>query len=167
MIAVAVFVGGALGALLRHLVFAAQPSVRAAFLVNVAGSFALGVLLAAGPGELWLAALGTGVLGGLTTFSTVSVVAAQLALSPASPERRAGVDDAPACPAENTHGPVSALVADAASRRPNHAATISPALSEAGIASYARAAAFALAMLAACALAAWAGGALLPQAGLV
>ncbi|WP_371174149.1 fluoride efflux transporter FluC [Buchananella felis] len=161
MIAVAVFVGGALGALLRHLVFAAQPSARAAFLVNVAGSFTLGVLLATGPGELWLAALGTGVLGGLTTFSTVSVIAVQLALSPASPERRAGVADAPACPAENTPAPVSALVADAASRRPNHAAPTSPALQAAGIANYARAAAFALAMLAACALAAWAGGALL------
>ncbi|WP_371164620.1 CrcB family protein [Buchananella felis] len=147
MIAVAVFIGGALGALLRHLVFAAQPSARAAFLVNVAGSFALGALLAAGPGELWLAALGTGVLGGLTTFSTVSVIAAQLALSPA--------------PAKNTPAPGFTLVADAASRRPNHAATTSPALPEAGIASYARAAAFALAMLVACTLAAWAGGALL------
>lgn len=153
MIAVAVFIGGALGALLRHLVFAAQPSARAAFLVNLVGSFGLGVLLAAGPGELWLAALGTGVLGGLTTFSTVSVIAAQLALSPA--------------PAKNAPAPVSALVADAASRRPNHAAPTSPALPAAGIASYARAVAFALAMLVACTLAAWAGGALLPQAGLV
>lgn len=123
MIAVAVFVGGALGALLRHLVFASQPSLRAAFLVNVCGSFGLGTLLAVGPSEWWLAALGTGMLGGLTTFSTVSVMAAQLAL-----DRDTGREQRKA--------------ADA-------------------VVHYTKAAVFAVAMLAACTLSAWMGGALL------
>ncbi|QPL06216.1 MULTISPECIES: FluC/FEX family fluoride channel [Actinomyces] len=142
MIAVAVFMGGALGALLRHLVFATQPSVRAAFLVNVCGSFGLGALLAVGPGDLWLAALGTGMLGGLTTFSTVSVIAAQLALSPATRggQRRA-VGATVRCSRSGAQERVT---------RPG-----------ATLARYARAAVFALAMLAACTLSAWMGGALL------
>ncbi|MEE1620908.1 fluoride efflux transporter FluC [Zafaria sp. J156] len=46
--------------------------------VNVSGSFLLGLLtglLAAGP---WLTVLGVGLLGGYTTFSTVSADAARL-----------------------------------------------------------------------------------------
>jgi CrcB protein len=44
-------------------------------IVNVTGSFALGVLVGAGPALLpaTVAIIGTGLLGGYTTFSTVSV----------------------------------------------------------------------------------------------
>lgn len=55
------------------------------FLVNVTGSLALGLLVgllagpAASPG--WFALLGTGLLGGYTTFSTASLDAVRLARS--------------------------------------------------------------------------------------
>ena len=75
----AVFLGGALGTLLRLLVDAAAPHEAGGFptstlIVNVLGSFALGYLVA----YLWptvstllKAFLGTGLLGGFTTFSAV------------------------------------------------------------------------------------------------
>ncbi|MGK9220573.1 MULTISPECIES: fluoride efflux transporter FluC [unclassified Microbacterium] len=44
--------------------------------VNVSGSLALGVLTGAALGWPWLAIVGTGLLGGYTTFSTVSLDAA-------------------------------------------------------------------------------------------
>jgi fluoride exporter len=40
------------------------------FVVNVSGSFVLGVLTGAGVGGDWLLVLGTGFLGSFTTFST-------------------------------------------------------------------------------------------------
>jgi CrcB protein len=41
--------------------------------VNVTGSLALGVLTGASLDTAWMALLGTGLLGGFTTFSTVAV----------------------------------------------------------------------------------------------
>lgn len=76
--------GGAAGAVLRHWATQALGPWAAALgwpvgvtLINVLGSFLLGLLLGlVGRGVLpdwaWLA-LGTGVLGGFTTFSTFSV----------------------------------------------------------------------------------------------
>jgi CrcB protein len=77
----AVFVGGAVGTALRLAIDAALPHGDDAFplstlLSNVAGSFALGVLVT----RLWPVApawlrggLGPGLLGGFTTFSAVAV----------------------------------------------------------------------------------------------
>lgn len=49
--------------------------------VNTVGSFVLGALTALGGllGPAWIAILGVGLLGGFTTFSTVSVDTVQLA----------------------------------------------------------------------------------------
>jgi len=80
----AVAVGGALGAVLRFLnglwmrSWWHDPFPLATFGVNAVGSFCLGVLTALAlehPGwPAWLRlALGTGLLGALTTFSTFSV----------------------------------------------------------------------------------------------
>jgi CrcB protein len=49
-------------------------------LINVTGSFALGLLVGAGTDDTWRAIAGTGFLGGYTTFSTASVETAHLAL---------------------------------------------------------------------------------------
>ncbi|GAA1833119.1 fluoride efflux transporter FluC [Microlunatus capsulatus] len=86
-----VFVGGALGTGLRALVSAAVPPVSglpvAVLGVDVVGAFVLGLLLAtlhrAGPDEgrrrdLRLL-LGTGVLGGFTTYSALAADTAGLA----------------------------------------------------------------------------------------
>ena len=91
--ALAVAVGGAVGAALRHLVDRAVGARRSAtlplgtVLVNVLGSFVLGVV--SGLGMLlspeWSLALGTGLCGGFTTFSTAMVDAVRLAR-----ERRGG-----------------------------------------------------------------------------
>lgn len=90
MSAVLVALAGGLGAVVRFLVDAAiarrvkRPSVPLGTLViNVTGSFLLGLLtgwwsIAAGDPTLRLV-LGTGFLGGYTTFSTASVEAARLA----------------------------------------------------------------------------------------
>ncbi len=45
----------------------------AILIVNATGSFALGLLTGLSVGQEWLAVLGTGLLGGYTTFSTVAV----------------------------------------------------------------------------------------------
>ncbi|MET1037665.1 MAG: CrcB family protein [Aeromicrobium sp.] len=50
-------------------------------LINVTGSFALGLLVGLGTGDTWLMIAGTGLLGGYTTFSTASVETVQLALA--------------------------------------------------------------------------------------
>ncbi len=76
MIWLAVFVGGGLGALGRLLVsglFYSRWGKRypyATLLVNILGSFLLGVVMAKELPLLWLLFLGTGFMGGFTTFST-------------------------------------------------------------------------------------------------
>ena len=78
-----VFLGGGLGAVMRFgLLRACDPLVRGLsfpwtiFLVNVSGSFLLGCVLGMAsphaPQSNWKLFLGTGILGGYTTFSTFS-----------------------------------------------------------------------------------------------
>lgn len=83
-----VFLGGGIGAALRHGVNRASLAcLGPAFpygtlFVNVAGSLAMGVLagvfLARAPSEAWRLFLTTGVLGGFTTFSAFSLDAAAM-----------------------------------------------------------------------------------------
>lgn len=74
-----VAVGGAVGSLARFGVSELMPHGRAALpvgtlLVNVAGSLLLGVLVGARPEARWLRPfVGTGVLGGFTTFSAFAL----------------------------------------------------------------------------------------------
>lgn len=49
-------------------------------LINLTGSFALGLLVGASVNSTWLTIAGTGFLGGYTTFSTASVETVHLAL---------------------------------------------------------------------------------------
>ena len=79
---VAVAAGGAIGASLRYVVALALARAGSTafpwhtFGVNVAGAFALGLLMAVLPegetAEQWRLFIGVGVLGGFTTFSTFS-----------------------------------------------------------------------------------------------
>jgi CrcB protein len=86
---VIVFLGGGLGAALRHGVnIAASRLLGTAFpygtlLINVAGSLAMGLIaeffaLKAGLPQHWRLFLTTGILGGFTTFSAFSLEAALL-----------------------------------------------------------------------------------------
>jgi len=86
---VLVFIGGALGAPLRYLVdrWVTSRTEQHRFpygtlLVNVAGCFVLGVVVAGVSRSGWStstqALLGTGFCGGLTTFSTFSVETVEL-----------------------------------------------------------------------------------------
>jgi CrcB protein len=79
-----VVIGGAMGTLARHGIAEAFDPDRlfplATFLVNVTGSFALGALLAAllvrdhdAPADRLRLLLGTGFLGGYTTYSALAV----------------------------------------------------------------------------------------------
>lgn len=88
MTALAVAIGGGVGALARYglegIVAPRQtsPFPLSTFLVNVMGSTALGALMALVlgghlPGQ-WLAWGGTGFLGGFTTFSTFTYETARL-----------------------------------------------------------------------------------------
>ena len=84
MIPLLIVVAGGLGAasrlvvdgLVRHRVASTFP--WATVLINVTGSFLLGLLVGIGPGDRWLTVLGTGFLGGYTTFSTASLETAGL-----------------------------------------------------------------------------------------
>lgn len=83
----AVFFGGALGSALRYLVFVgvegsslSDPEIAllATSIVNLAGSFFLGVIQAArSTSSLKLAFWGTGVAGGFTTMSGLTLVTHQ------------------------------------------------------------------------------------------
>lgn len=68
-----VFVGGAVGSLIRHLIGLALPDLWPVFLVNVLGSFTLGLLLGSSPRQERRLLLGTGFLGGFTTYSAFAV----------------------------------------------------------------------------------------------
>lgn len=74
--AVLVGTGAAIGAALRHWVSAAIASDRfpwATLLVNVLGSFALGLLAFGGASEPAMSLFGVGLCGAFTTFSTFAV----------------------------------------------------------------------------------------------
>lgn len=81
---VGVGVLGALGAYARFHVGGAVTARRPSdfpfgtFVVNLTGSFALGVLVGVSAGDTVLLVLGTGLLGGYTTFSTWMVEAQRL-----------------------------------------------------------------------------------------
>lgn len=82
----AVLVGGAVGSALRLTIDLALPHADDALplgtlVINVVGSFALGLLVARvwPPAPPWLrAGLGPGLLGSFTTFSAIGLSAAQL-----------------------------------------------------------------------------------------
>ena len=59
------------GHVLRVRVGAAPPA--GTLVVNVLGSFALGLLVGGGAGAAWLALLGIGFCGAFTTFSTLAL----------------------------------------------------------------------------------------------
>jgi len=72
-----VALGGALGAVTRYLV-GGRVSGRlgepwGTFVVNVSGSFLLGLLVGLDPSETVVTVLGVGVLGAYTTFSAYAV----------------------------------------------------------------------------------------------
>lgn len=86
VLAVVIFVGGACGTLVRAALESAAPAVSGGvpwttLVINVVGSLLLGLLLESlnrtGPDEGWRRTarlgLGTGVLGGFTTYSTFAV----------------------------------------------------------------------------------------------
>lgn len=72
-----VAVGGAVGTLARHAIDSAVPDAGglpvAIVGINVLGAFLLGVLTALAPGDRARLLLGTGVLGGFTTYSTYAL----------------------------------------------------------------------------------------------
>lgn len=84
---IALIAGGGLGAGIRYLVDGLVMRGRknafpaGILVVNITGAFALGLLTGLGTalGPAWLVILGGGLLGGYTTFSTVSVEAVLLA----------------------------------------------------------------------------------------
>jgi CrcB protein len=93
---IAVGVGGALGSIARFVVtwlaVFVVPSYPAlgTLVVNVVGSLTIGFLAGAGVQHQWLSAewrtfLVTGVLGGLTTFSSLALETALLSRHPAPP----------------------------------------------------------------------------------
>jgi fluoride exporter len=74
-----VLIGGAMGAVCRYAVSIQMKRILssefplATFLINLTGSFLLGMLLASNAGSVMRLLLGTGFLGGFTTFSTFQV----------------------------------------------------------------------------------------------
>ncbi len=82
---VLIAVAGGLGAGGRYLVDAfimrgrSEAFPLGILVVNVVGAFLLGLLTATAIGPTWLLILGVGLLGGFTTFSTVSVETVLLA----------------------------------------------------------------------------------------
>ena len=82
LIAVAGGLGAASRLMIDGLVRNRVPSTFpwATILINVTGSFMLGLLVGLGAGERWHDVVGTGFLGGYTTFSTASLETAGLLL---------------------------------------------------------------------------------------
>ena len=85
LVFVAVVVAGGVGAALRYLL---DVAIRRAagerfpwgiLAVNLSGALALGILTPAVDAEAWRWIVGTGLLGGYTTFSAVAVTTALLA----------------------------------------------------------------------------------------
>lgn len=68
--------GGFIGAVLRYTISGwinkktASPFPWATFTVNMTGSFLLGTISGLDVAEAWMTLIGTGIMGGLTTFST-------------------------------------------------------------------------------------------------
>ncbi|MGO2095812.1 MAG: fluoride efflux transporter FluC [Candidatus Microbacterium stercoravium] len=85
LLALAVGIAGGVGAALRHLIDNAVPErLRRRYpwgilVVNLTGSFALGMVTGALTGDI-ATIVGAGLLGGYTTFSTASADAARLLL---------------------------------------------------------------------------------------
>ena len=74
-----VAVGGAIGSVLRYLMVVAVSAPLATLVVNVLGSFAMGILVITLAARTSLSPLlMTGVLGGFTTFSAFSLDALKL-----------------------------------------------------------------------------------------
>lgn len=84
LVFLAVMIAGGVGAGLRYLVdviVTAWTGGRfpwGVFTANVTGSFALGLLTGLAPGDVVSQIVGLGLLGGYTTFSTVSVASVLL-----------------------------------------------------------------------------------------
>ena len=86
-----VALGGALGAVCRYALDRAAvavvggPTVLGILLINVSGSFLLGVFIGASDGQGWTSSarllIAVGFLGSYTTFSTLTVASVQLAQS--------------------------------------------------------------------------------------
>ena len=86
-----VALGGALGAVSRYALdrvataIVGGPTVLGILLINVSGSFLLGVFVGASDGQGWHSSarllVAVGFLGSYTTFSTLTVASAQLAQS--------------------------------------------------------------------------------------
>ena len=73
MIAVGIAIGAAIGAAARaHL---SPIGWRATLAVNLTGSLVLGFLVGLDPGDPWMAIVGTGFCGALTTFATFALEA--------------------------------------------------------------------------------------------
>ena len=73
--------GGAIGAILRHLIYLRFSSDRfpwPTLAVNVVGSFGFGAAIFAGAGETTIQLVGIGICGAFTTFSSFSVETVQL-----------------------------------------------------------------------------------------
>jgi fluoride exporter len=68
-----VSLGGGLGGLARYLLSLAVPGAWGILLINVLGSFLIGVLMERAPSQATRAFFGVGVLGGFTTFSAYAV----------------------------------------------------------------------------------------------
>lgn len=82
---IAIALAGGVGAVLRYIVDNAVPArIRARYpwgtmLVNVTGSFAIGLLVGlTEPSDTLRAVVGVGLLGGYTTFSTASLETVRL-----------------------------------------------------------------------------------------
>lgn len=79
MTLLAVALGGALGSVLRHLAVQALGAPWAVMMVNVLGSFIIGLAVVLLAGRILLSPLViTGILGGFTTFSAFSLDALKL-----------------------------------------------------------------------------------------